>query len=78
MQIYQIGKYLTDHCYLTLKAPPIIAADDNFKFCGFFTNNKNNKEGMILHENHSLFLSRIRKDIAKFVVCCSRDWRFTG
>ena len=27
---------------------------------------------------HSLFLSKIRKDIAKFVVCCSHDWRFKG
>ena len=33
---------------LTLKAPPIFfAADDNFKFCCFF---KNNKLGMIFHE----------------------------
>ena len=27
---------------------------------------------------HSLFLSKIRKDVEKFVVCCSRDWRFKG
>ena len=25
---------------------------------------------------HSFFLSKIRKDVAKFVVCCSCDWRF--
>ena len=25
---------------------------------------------------HSLFLSKIRKDATKFVVCCSRDWHF--
>ena len=34
---------------------------------------------MIFHENHLLFiyfLSNIRKDVARFVVCCSRDWRF--
>ena len=23
---------------------------------------------------HTLFYSKIRKDVAKFVVCCSRDW----
>ena len=45
---------------------------------------------MIFHENclladnshdiiyHTLFLLKIRKDVAKFVVCCSRDWRFKG
>ena len=27
---------------------------------------------------HSLFLSKIRKDVAKFVVCYSRDWLFKG
>ena len=27
---------------------------------------------------HTLFLSKTRKDVAKFVVCCSRDWRFKG
>ena len=32
----------------------------------------------ILMKYHSLFLSKIRKDVAKFVVCCSRDWRFKG
>ena len=25
---------------------------------------------------HTLFFSKIRKDVAKFVVYCSRDWRF--
>ena len=27
---------------------------------------------------HTLFLSKTRKDFAKLVVCCSRDWRFKG
>ena len=27
---------------------------------------------------HTLFLSKTRKDVAKFVVCCSPDWRFKG
>ena len=31
---------------------------------------------MILMKYHSLFLSKIRKDVTKFVVCCSCDWRF--
>ena len=39
---------------------------------------------MIFHENrllanlmkyHSLFFRKIREDVAKFVVCCNRDWR---
>ena len=43
---------------------------------------------MIFHENrlladHShdisyLIFSKIRKDVEKSVVCCSRDWRFKG
>ena len=43
---------------------------------------------MIFHENRLLadksyelvylFFSKIRKDVAKFVVCCSRGWRFKG
>ena len=32
----------------------------------------------ILMKYHTLFLSKIGKDVAKFVVCCSRDWRFKG
>ena len=27
---------------------------------------------------HTLFLSKTRKDVSKFVVCCSLDWRFKG
>ena len=27
---------------------------------------------------HTSFFSKIRKDVAKFLVCCSRDWRFKG
>ena len=30
------------------------------------------------HEIAYLFFSKIGKDVAKFVVCCSRDWRFKG
>ena len=42
---------------------------------------------MIFHENrllailmkyHTLLLLKTRKDVAKFVVCCSRDWRLEG
>ena len=32
----------------------------------------------ILLKYHSLFFSKIRKDVGKFVVCCSCDWRFKG
>ena len=27
---------------------------------------------------HSLFYSKIRKDVVKFVVCCSWDWRLSN
>ena len=27
---------------------------------------------------HPLFILKIRNDVAQFVVCCSRDWRFKG
>ena len=30
------------------------------------------------HEMSCLIFSKIRKDVANFVVCCSRDWRFKG
>ena len=43
---------------------------------------------MIFHENclladnshaiSSLIFSKIKKDVAKFVACCSCDWRFKG
>ena len=43
---------------------------------------------MIFHENCLLadnscvilcfIFSKIRKDVARFFVCCSRDWRFKG
>ena len=26
------------------------------------------------YENHTLFFSKIGKDVSKFVVCCSCDW----
>ena len=58
---------------LTLIAPPIICSRRQLKFCHFF---KNNQKGMIFHENRRP--SKIRKDVAKFVVCCSRDWGFKG
>ena len=32
----------------------------------------------ILMIYHTLFLLKIRENVAKFVVCCSRDWRFNG
>ena len=32
----------------------------------------------ILMLYYTLFLSKIGKDVSKFVVCCSRDWRFKG
>ena len=32
----------------------------------------------ILMKYHTSFVSKIEKDVAKCVVCCSRDWRFKG
>ena len=32
----------------------------------------------ILMKYHTLFYSLFRKDVTKFVVCCSRDWCFKG
>ena len=32
----------------------------------------------ILMKYHTLFLSKTRKDVTKFVACCSRDWPFKG
>ena len=61
------------------------AVEDNFKFCRFF---KNNEQGMIFHENclladdsHEIsclvyYFLKNRKDIAKFVICCSCDCHF--
>ena len=53
----RLGKYFILHgadrlCFsLTLKAPPIICSRRQLKFCSFF---KNNKQGMIFHENRLL------------------------
>ena len=33
---------------------------------------------MILMNYHTLFISKIGIDVAKFVVCCSRDGSFKG
>ena len=33
---------------------------------------------VILMKYHALFLCKIKKDIIKFVICCSRDWHFKG
>ena len=46
-----IGAVQKQDKLLSLKAPPIFAADDIFKFCRFI---KNNKSGMIFHENRLL------------------------
>ena len=32
----------------------------------------------ILMKYHTLFFWKIRKDVAKFVVCCSGDWHLKG
>ena len=32
----------------------------------------------ILIKSHTSFLSKTGKDVAKFVLRCSRDWRFKG
>ena len=32
----------------------------------------------ILMKYHTLFFSKIKKDLTKFVVWFSRDWRFKG
>ena len=68
---------------LTHKAPPIICSRRQFQILLLF---QNNKEGIVFHENHLLgddshelsyliFFRKIRKDVAKFVVCCSCDSR---
>ena len=68
---------------LTLKAPLNFAADDNSNCVAF---SKETNKGMIFHENRLLaddshvisylIFVEIGKDVLKFVVCCSRDWRF--
>ena len=68
--------------HLAIKCHLLFAADDNFKCCCFF---KNNNKGLTFHANrlladHSheisyLIFSKIKKDVAKCVVCCSRYWR---
>ena len=32
----------------------------------------------ILKKYHTFFFSKISKDVAKYIVCCSCDWRFKG
>ena len=66
---------------LTNKAPPIICSIQQCQILLLF---ENNKYVMIFHENRLLaddsheisylFFPKIKKDVTKFVVCCSRDW----
>ena len=41
-----------------------------------------NQQGVLADDSHEIsyliFFSKIGKGVAKFVVCCSRDWRFKG
>ena len=61
-----------------------LATDDNFKFCCFLKKITNKAryfkrivcQQTILKKYNSLFLSKMKKDVTRFVVCCSRDWRF--
>ena len=32
----------------------------------------------ILMKHHTIFFLKIRKDVARFVICCSHDWHFKG
>ena len=62
-----------------LKAQPMICS--RRQFCCFF---KINKKDMIFHENRLLADDSHEISylflwvVTKFVVCCSRDWRFKG
>ena len=50
----------------TLKAPPIICSRRQFQI-------------LLADDSHEisyLIFSKIGMDVAKFVVCCNRDWRF--
>ena len=70
---------------LTHKAPLIMCSLQQFQKAFF----KNNKYGMIFHENclladnsheisYLIFFSKLMKYVAKFVVCCSCDYGFKG
>ena len=50
--------------FLTLKAPLIICSRRQFKIL------------LLFQKYHTLIFLKIRKDVAKFVVCCSCDRRF--
>ena len=76
--------YIQMHSMLTLKAPLIICSRQKIPKIAAFS--KITNKGWyfmrivcwqtILMKCHSLFLMKIRKDVTKFVVCCSSDWRF--
>ena len=51
---------------LALKAQPIICSRWQLQIFCFF------------QKYHTLFFSKIEKDVPKIVVCCSCDWRFKG
>ena len=70
---------------LTLKVPPIICSRQ-FEILMRFSKIKNKAWYFmrivcwqtILMKYHTLVFLKIRKDVAKFVVCCSRDQCFKG
>ena len=71
---------------LTLKAPPIICSRRQFQNLPLFSKITNKACNFvrivcwqtILMKYHILFFLKIKKDVAKFVVCCSRVWRCKG
>ena len=66
---------------LTHKAPPIICSRRQFKILPLFQKlqiRHDFHENRLLMNYHTLFFLKIGKDVEKFVVCCSRVWRFKG
>ena len=70
----------------THKAPPIICSRRQFQFFSAFSKITNKAWYFmrivcfqtILMKYHTLFLSKIRKEVTIFVVYCSRIWRLKG
>ena len=61
---------------LTLKAATYNLQQTNFKCCCFFSKITNKADDS--YELSYLIFPKIRKNVAKIVVCCSRSWRFMG
>ena len=64
---------MTDNKETHKKCHLYISADDNFNVAAF--SKITNKAWYFMRISYLIFVGNWEKNVAKFVVCCIRDWR---